>query len=71
MFYFVERKKKTSVWKIVAIAAAVAAGVAAAVTAFMIWKKKIGDQKQIEREIEAIIEDKFAEEEIIVEACEE
>ena len=71
MFYFVEKKKKTSVWKIVAIAAGVAAVVAAGITAFMMWKKKIGIEKQIEREIEAIIEDRFAEEEIIVEACEE
>ena len=71
MFYFVEKKKKTNVWKIIAIVAAVAAGVAAAVAVFMIWKKKIGAQKQIEQEIEAIIEDKFAEEEIIVELGED
>ena len=58
--FFIERKKKTSVWRIVAIAAAVAAVIAAGVAAFMLWQKKIGAQKRIEQEIEAIIEKKFA-----------
>lgn len=60
--FFIEKKKKTSVWKIIAIAAGVAAVVAAGVAAFMLWKKKIGVEKQIEQEIAAIIEEKFAEE---------
>ena len=59
--FFIERKKKTSVWKIVAIASGVAAVVAAGVAAFMLWQKKIGVQKKIEQEIETIIEQKFAE----------
>ena len=62
--FFIEKKKKTSVWKIIAIAAGVAAVVAAGVAAFMLWKKKIGVEKQIEQEIAAIIEDKFAEEDL-------
>ena len=70
MFYFVE-KKKTSAWKIVGIIVGVAAVIAAGVAAFMIWKKKIGAKKQLEQEIEAIIEEKFAEEEITVELCED
>ena len=60
--FFIEKKKKTSVWKIIAIVAGVAAVVAAGVAAFMLWKKKIGVEKQIEQEIAAIIEEKFAEE---------
>ena len=67
--FFIERKKKTSVWKIVAIAAAVAAVVAAGVAAFMFWQKKTGVQKKIEQEIEAIIENKFAEQ-ALEEECE-
>ena len=61
MFYFVE-KKKTSAWKIIGIIFAVAGVVAAGIAAFMIWKKRIGARKQIEQEIAAIIEEKFAEE---------
>ena len=71
MFYFVEKKKKTNVWKIIAIIAGVAAIVAAGTAAFMIWKKKIGAEKKIEQEISAIIEEKFAEQELCDEACEE
>ena len=62
--FFIEKKKKTSVWKIIAIAAGVAAVVAAGVAAFMLWKQKIGAQKKIEQEIAAIIEEKFAEEDL-------
>ena len=68
--FFIEKKKRFSVWKIVAIAAAVAAVVAAGVAAFMLWQKKIGVQKKIEQEIEAIIEQKFAEQ-ALDEECEE
>ena len=71
MFYFVEKKKKTSVWKIIAIIAGIAAVAAAGVAAFMLWKKKIGAEKKIEQEISAIIEEKFAEQELCDEACEE
>ena len=59
---FIVEKKKTSVWKIVAIAAGVAAVVAAGVALFMLWKQKLCAQKRIEQEIAAIIEEKFAEE---------
>jgi flagellar basal body-associated protein FliL len=69
--FFIEKKKKTSVWKIIAIAAGVAAVVAAGVAAFMLWKEKIGAQKRIEQEIAAIIEEKFAEEDIEEENTEE
>ena len=60
--FFIEMKKKRCVWMIIAIAAGVAAIVSAGVAAFMLWKKKIGVEKQIEQEIAAIIEEKFAEE---------
>lgn len=62
IMFFIEKKKKISIWKIIAIAAGVAAIVSAGVAAFMLWKKKIGVEKQIEQEIAAIIEEKFAEE---------
>ena len=68
MFFI--RKKRSSAWKIVAIIACVAAVVGAGVAAFMLWQRKIGAQKRIEEEIAAIIEEKFAEEEIEV-ICEE
>ena len=69
--FFIEKKKKTSVWKIIAIVVGVAAVIAAGVAAYKLWKEKIGAKKRIEQEIEAIIEEKFAEEEITVELCEE
>ena len=67
--FFIEKKKKTSVFKIVTILAAVAAIVAAGVAIFMLWQKKIGAQKKIKQEIEAIIENKFAEQ-ALEEECE-
>ena len=71
MFYFLEKKKKTSIWKIIAIIAGIAAVAAAGVAAFMLWEKKIGAEKKIEQEISAIIEEKFSEQELCDEACEE
>ncbi|MBR2335892.1 MAG: hypothetical protein IKA62_06710 [Clostridia bacterium] len=61
---FFVKKKKASVWKIIAIAAGVAAIVAAGVAVYTMWKEKIYAQKKIEQEIEAIIEQKFAEQAI-------
>lgn len=61
---FFAKKKKASVWKIIAIAAGVAAIVAAGVAVYTMWKEKIYARKKIEQEIEAIIEQKFAEQAI-------
>ena len=64
MFWHKEEKKKVSVVKVIVIVAAVSAAVAAVVTALIIWKKKIFDKMQIDRQIEDAINQKFAEEAI-------
>ena len=62
MFWQKEEKKSVSVVKVIVIVTAISAAVAAAVTAFIIWKKKIFDKAQIDRQIEDAINEKFAEE---------
>ncbi len=61
---YVVKEKKTETWKIVLIVLGVLAVVGAGVAAFLIWKKKKDENKQIEEEIDAAIDAAFAEEEV-------
>lgn len=61
---YVVKEKKTETWKIVLIVLGVLAVVGAGVAAFLIWKKKKDENKQIEKEIDAAIDAAFAEEEV-------
>ena len=53
--------EKSNTWKIVLAVVGVMAVAAAAVAGFLYWKKKKDDEKRLEDEIEALIEQKFAE----------
>jgi flagellar basal body-associated protein FliL len=65
-----EEKKSVSVFKIILIAASVAAAVAAVVTVLMFWKKKKCVDKQLEAEIDAVVDEAFAAEEESAEEAE-
>ena len=60
MFGFQKEEKKFSIVKLVLVIAGIAAGLAAAASALMFWKNKVGADKQLEDEIEAVIEEAFA-----------
>jgi hypothetical protein len=60
MFGFQKEEKKFSVVKLVLVIAGIAAAVAAAAAALMFWKKKVGADKLLEDEIDAVIEEAFA-----------
>lgn len=53
--------ERSNTWKIVLAVVGVMAVAAAAVAGFLYWKKKKDDEKRLEDEIEALIEQKFAE----------
>ena len=54
-------KEKTSTLKIVLTVIGVMAIITAVVAGVLYWKKKKDDEKKLEEEIEALIEQKFAE----------
>ena len=53
--------ERSNTWKIVLAVVGVMAVAGAAVAGFLYWKKKKDDEKRLEEEIEALIEQKFAE----------
>lgn len=63
MFVIKKEEKKVSIVKIILITASVAAAVAAIATAFLIWKKKFCQDKQLDEAIDAAIDAAFAEDE--------
>ena len=54
-------KEKSSTWKVVLAVVGIMAVAAAVVAGVLYWKKKKDDEKRLEEEIEALIEQKFAE----------
>ena len=59
MFGF-QQEKKFSIVKLVLVIAGIATGLAAAASALMFWKNKVGADKQLDDEIDAVIEEAFA-----------
>ena len=53
--------EKSSTWKVVLAVVGVMAVIGAVVAGVLYWKKKKDDEKKLEDEIEALIEQKFAE----------
>ena len=53
--------ERSDTWKIVLAVVGVMAAVTAVVAGLLYWKKKKDDEKKLEEEIEALIEQKFAE----------